>query len=305
MPEPDDPKMALGDDGLPLTGARAKQSAVEYLKEFLEGQVVTFEPSREMLCWFQDEVPVPLEQLYHKFCDRFPHVVRQDVATNPKELLAFLKLNRHVFFIRSNKVRNKQTKRLNKRLCFAKVSLVRPRLNADGMASPSHSSGDDSPRDADGSARTAPNISSVKALKHAQLALADLLREPLMLHGNHVVAFDCKFVSLGPQTPEFLSLVVVGTPSQKYVVFDVAHSDTILLESGLKELLQSNTITKVLRVAFLSLDFYAQVMHDCGPTARTLLQRYNITISNVFDTQVKRIKHYILSTLSLLGCPCC
>jgi len=40
-----------------------------------------------------------------------------------------------------------------------------------------------------------------------QNALADLLREPLMLNGQHVVAFDCKFVSLAAQTPEFLSLV--------------------------------------------------------------------------------------------------
>ena len=49
MPEPDDPKMALGDDGLPLTGARAKQAAVEYLKEFLEGQVITLESTKKML----------------------------------------------------------------------------------------------------------------------------------------------------------------------------------------------------------------------------------------------------------------
>ena len=49
MPEPDDPKMALGDDGLPLTGARAKQAAVEYLKEFLEGQVITLGSIRNIL----------------------------------------------------------------------------------------------------------------------------------------------------------------------------------------------------------------------------------------------------------------
>lgn len=41
---------------------------------------------------------------YRRFCERFPHSVRQDVATNPKELLQFLKLNRNIFFIRSNKV---------------------------------------------------------------------------------------------------------------------------------------------------------------------------------------------------------
>lgn len=49
-------------------------------------------------------MPVPLDVFYRRFCDRFPHHIRQEVATNPKELLMFLKLNRHVFFIRSNKV---------------------------------------------------------------------------------------------------------------------------------------------------------------------------------------------------------
>lgn len=45
-----------------------------------------------------------MDIFYQKFCDRFSHTVRQEVATNPKELLQFLKLNRNVFFIRSNKV---------------------------------------------------------------------------------------------------------------------------------------------------------------------------------------------------------
>jgi hypothetical protein len=54
---------------------------------------------------FQNEdIPIPLENFYRRFCERFPHSVRQEVATNPKELLQFLKLNRSIFFIRSNKV---------------------------------------------------------------------------------------------------------------------------------------------------------------------------------------------------------
>lgn len=45
-----------------------------------------------------------MDSFYRRFCERFPHSVRQEVATNPKELLQFLKLNRNIFFIRSNKV---------------------------------------------------------------------------------------------------------------------------------------------------------------------------------------------------------
>lgn len=45
-----------------------------------------------------------MDSFYRRFCEHFPHSVRQEVATNPKELLQFLKLNRNIFFIRSNKV---------------------------------------------------------------------------------------------------------------------------------------------------------------------------------------------------------
>lgn len=58
--------------GAPLTGTRAKQAAVDFLKQQLE---------------INDEQPIPLDNMYQRFCERFPHAVRQDVATNPKELL--------------------------------------------------------------------------------------------------------------------------------------------------------------------------------------------------------------------------
>ncbi|PIO53731.1 hypothetical protein TELCIR_24924, partial [Teladorsagia circumcincta] len=51
-----------------------------------------------------EDQPIPLDMFYQRFCQRFSHSIRQDVATNPKELLQFLKLNRGLFFIRSNKV---------------------------------------------------------------------------------------------------------------------------------------------------------------------------------------------------------
>lgn len=59
-----------------------------------------------------------------------------------------------------------------------------------------------------------------------------------------VIGVDFKTVTLGIQGEEFLSLVVVATQSQ-IVVFDLVHSDTILLESGLKEILESEKIIKV------------------------------------------------------------
>lgn len=89
MPEPSEEAVELDDEGKPLAGIKAKQAAVDFLKGVLEQN---------------EEAPIPLDAFYRRFCERFPHAVRQEVATNPKELLQFLKLNRNIFFIRSNKV---------------------------------------------------------------------------------------------------------------------------------------------------------------------------------------------------------
>ncbi len=60
------------------------------------------------------------------------------------------------------------------------------------------------------------------------------------------VSVDFKSVTLGPQGQEFLTLVVMGTPTGKLFVFDLVHSDSIMLESGLKELLESDHLLKVI-----------------------------------------------------------
>lgn len=61
---------------------------------------------------------------------------------------------------------------------------------------------------------------------------------------ERVVGVDFKTVTLGVQGEEFLSLIVLATTTQ-IIVFDVVHSDTILLESGVKEILESEKIIKV------------------------------------------------------------
>lgn len=61
---------------------------------------------------------------------------------------------------------------------------------------------------------------------------------------EQVVGVDFKTVTLGLQGEEFLSLIVLATTMQ-IIVFDVVHSDTILLESGVKEILESEKIIKV------------------------------------------------------------
>lgn len=44
---------------------------------------------------------------------------------------------------------------------------------------------------------------------------------------------------------EFLSMICIATTNQ-IAIFDMAHSDSLLTESGLKELLESASVLKVL-----------------------------------------------------------
>ncbi|XGW28020.1 hypothetical protein V3C99_008097 [Haemonchus contortus] len=240
MPEPDDNAIELDDEGKPLAGVKAKQAAVEYLKSVLEQN---------------EDQPIPLDVFYQRFCQRFSHSIRQDVATNPKELLQFLKLNRGLFFIRSNK-----------------VTLVKNRPSEDGSENGSDEGDLESnnnsvfPLDQNALAR----IHFVKALKPAQELVERLLQD---IHNQErkVVGLDFKTVTVGIDGELFLSLCVVATQSQ-IGVFDLASSDVIIMESGLRDILESDKITKVI--------------HDARRVGSLLAHKYAVHMVNVFDTQV-------------------
>ncbi|KHN72083.1 Exonuclease 3'-5' domain-containing protein 1 [Toxocara canis] len=240
MPEPSHAGVELDDEGKPLAGVKAKQAAVEYLKGVVE---------------MNEDQPIPMDVFYQKFCDRFSHTVRQEVATNPKELLQFLKLNRNVFFIRSNK-----------------VSLVKNRTSEDGSESGSTEGSELENNNNNGilTQNALNRINLVKALKPAQEAISSVNSEIDAME-EKVIGVDFKTVTLGIQGEEFLSLVVVATPNQ-IVVFDLVHSDTILLESGLKEILESEKIIKA--------------MHEARRVASLLAHRYAVNLRKVFDTQI-------------------
>uniref|UniRef100_A0A7E4WAV0 3'-5' exonuclease domain-containing protein n=1 Tax=Panagrellus redivivus TaxID=6233 RepID=A0A7E4WAV0_PANRE len=245
MPEPSEDAVELDDEGKPLTGVKAKQAAVDYLKSVLEQN---------------EDTPIPLEAFYKKFCDRFPHSVRQEVATNPKELLAFLKLNRNIFFIRSNR-----------------VSLVKIRPEDGSESGRSTDSGESASNSTDNNNVLFPlnrenlhRIHLVRSLKHAQEVVAQLVSD-LDAQTEKFVGIDFKLVIIGGQSDEYLSLVVIASCS-RVAVFDLMHSASILLESGLKDLLESASVVKV--------------MHDIKRVSNILAYQYNVSMRNVFDTQI-------------------
>ena len=260
MPEPSEELNELDDEGKPLTGIKAKQAAVDFLKSILEQN---------------EDTPIPLDTFYRRFCERFPHSVRQEVATNPKELLQFLKLNRNIFFIRSNK-----------------VSLVKSRPGEEsGNGSESGRSTASGESNSVGGGRlTSMNggennnilfplnhdnlhrINFVKSLKMAQDVVSNLFNDLDSYSGDKYVTVDFKLVTLGGvNCEEFLSMIVLASTS-RIAIFDLVHSDSILMESGLKELLETNSVLKVI--------------HDVKSVATLLAQRYGVNMRNVFDTQL-------------------
>lgn len=110
------------------------------------------------------------------------------------------------------------------------------------------------------------------------------------------VGFDLKTVQAGEDV--FLSLAVVSTTTQ-IGVFDLASSDVILLESGLRKIVESEQIVKVSvihieardsdlisRNEHLKINHLYQVMHDGRRVSSILAHRYAIHLRSVFDTQV-------------------
>ncbi|PIO60733.1 3'-5' exonuclease [Teladorsagia circumcincta] len=101
--------------------------------------------------------------------------------------------------------------------------------------------------------------------------LVERLLQDIHNQERKVVGLDFKTVTVGIDGELFLSLCVVATQSQ-IGVFDLASSDVIIMESGLRDILESDKITKVI--------------HDARRVGSLLAHKYAVHMINVFDTQV-------------------
>ncbi|VDK60321.1 unnamed protein product [Cylicostephanus goldi] len=130
-------------------------------------------------------------------------------------------------------------------LLIKKVTLVKNRPSEDGSENGSDEGDLESnnnsvfPLDQNALAR----IHFVKALKPAQ-ELVERLWQDINTQEKKVVGLDFKTVTVGIDGELFLSLCVVATQSQ-IGVFDLASSDVIIMESGLRDILESDKVTKV------------------------------------------------------------
>ncbi|XP_014215546.1 uncharacterized protein LOC106644518 [Copidosoma floridanum] len=124
-----------------------------------------------------------------------------------------------------------------------------------------------------------------------------------MVDGKCVVSFDCEGINLGLKGK--ITVMQIGTMSGQVYVFDLITCPNILQYGGLRKLLESDAVVKV--------------MHDCRNDSVTLFYQYGITLANVFDTQaahsvieyqntgkpVYKVKNATLNTLcEFYGAPC-
>jgi len=89
-----------------------------------------------------------------------------------------------------------------------------------------------------------------------------------------IISFDCEGVSLGSKGQ--LTVIEIGTIRGEAFIFDLQQCPQMVLDGGLKELLEDENVIKII--------------HDCRNDSFNLYSQYNILLRNVFDTQVSHCK---------------
>lgn len=125
--------------------------------------------------------------------------------------------------------------------------------------------------------------------------VCDAIMKSAPSHDEHVViSFDSKGINLGVKGQ--LTLIEIGTVRGEAFIFDVQQCPQMMVDGGLKELLEDEHIIKII--------------HDCRNDSFNLYSQFNILLRSVFDTQVSSIFVYTLRLLFklkkiILVGPCC
>jgi len=90
-----------------------------------------------------------------------------------------------------------------------------------------------------------------------------------LLRAGQPIGFDGEGVNLGPKGQ--LTLVQISTVNGQVIIFDVQTSPALMTQGGLKKLLESEQIIKV--------------VHDCRNDSAALFFQCDVQVRNVFDTQ--------------------
>lgn len=108
-----------------------------------------------------------------------------------------------------------------------------------------------------------PNVFIVSQIEECREMVAELTK-------LEVIAVDCEGVNLSREGE--LCLVQIGTESKVYLVDVLEHGRALFEEGGLRALLESTKVRKVL--------------HDCRGDSDAMYHQYGVALQNVFDTQI-------------------
>uniref|UniRef100_A0A182WAD8 3'-5' exonuclease domain-containing protein n=1 Tax=Anopheles minimus TaxID=112268 RepID=A0A182WAD8_9DIPT len=89
------------------------------------------------------------------------------------------------------------------------------------------------------------------------------------LEEQAILSFDCEGINLGVRGQ--ITMVQLGTTRGEAFIFDIATCPDMVVEGGLKEILESEKVIKVI--------------HDCRNDSVNLFNQFQILLRNVFDTQ--------------------
>lgn len=117
----------------------------------------------------------------------------------------------------------------------------------------------------------------IKVLQHTRVIatvkesqfVTDALMKSASNNERVIIALDCEGINLGIKGE--LTLVEIGTVRGEAFIFDVLTCPAIVVEGGLKALLENEKVIKII--------------HDCRNDSVNLFIQYKILLRNVFDTQ--------------------
>lgn len=114
------------------------------------------------------------------------------------------------------------------------------------------------------------NTQVISTIKDALFVCDAIIKSAPSSDERVVISFDSKGVNLGVKGQ--LTLIEIGTLRGEAFIFDVQQCPDMLVDGGLKTLLEDDNIIKII--------------HDCRNDSFNLYSQYNILLRNVFDTQV-------------------
>lgn len=264
----------------------------------LEYETVDPDLMNELLASFMETIqtkgPMSVEHLFGHLSTQMPREKWQKMVKNPQDLSTFLKMHSNTFLVQSNMVtmivqpvhqyqappplpymtpsppplvtapppRSQVPQTFKERVmshvmkAVAENTAMEQRVTYPYIDSENY-----------------PELSQMRILKAVKIITkikeCNLVVRQLLNSNPPVISLDGEGVNLGPSGP--MTLLQIGTWDGQVFLFDLISNSDLISEGGLKGLLESTSLTKV--------------VHDCRNDSGALYHQHGVVLRNVWDTQ--------------------